>query len=213
MAQQESTRRPVPDSLRFLREFTRSPLTTAAIAPSSAALAEAMTVPIPERGEPVVLELGPGTGSFTDAIQRRLRGRGRHVAVELNPEWTELLHARYPAVEVVCADVATLPSVLEEHRVSTVDCVVSGLPWAATGPGGSLTASVAEALAPDGVFTQFAYSWARWTRPARTRLQALRRHFEEVIVSSTVWRNAPPAAVYVARRARLTPSSANHHGT
>jgi phosphatidylethanolamine/phosphatidyl-N-methylethanolamine N-methyltransferase len=213
VAQQESTRRPGPDSLRFLREFTRAPLTTAAIAPSSATLAEAMAAPVPEQGEPVVLELGPGTGSFTGVIQRKLHGRGRHVAVELNPEWTELLRSRHPAVEVVCADVATLPSVLEERGVSTVDCVVSGLPWAATGPDRSLTASVVDVLAPDGAFTQFAYTWAKWTRPARVRLEALRSHFEEVIVSSTVWRNAPPAAVYVARRPRLTPSSARRRVT
>lgn len=203
MAQRESNRRSVPDSLRFLREFTRAPLTTAAIAPSSAALAEAMTVPVPERGEPVVLELGPGSGAFTRAIQRKLGGRGRHLAVELNPEWTELLRDRYPDVEVACADVAALRTVLAERDVSTVDCIVSGLPWAATGSGGSLTGEVARFLAPDGAFTQFAYSWTRWARPARTLLGSLRHHFEEVVVSSTVWRNAPPAAVYIARRARL----------
>ena len=73
------------ESALFLRQFLRSPITTGAIAPSSRYLAAAVTAPIPERGDPVVVELGPGTGSFTAEIQRRLGGRGRHIAVEINP--------------------------------------------------------------------------------------------------------------------------------
>lgn len=69
----------------FLGQFLRSPVTTGAIMPSSRYLAAAVATPIPERGDPVVVELGPGTGPFTAEIQRRLGGRGRHIAVEINP--------------------------------------------------------------------------------------------------------------------------------
>jgi phospholipid N-methyltransferase len=192
------------DFLRFLGEFARSPMTTAAVAPSSAALAAAMVLPVPEQGDPVVVELGPGTGAFTRAVQAKLRGRGRHIAIELNPSWAELLSERFPQVEVVCADATNLRDVLTERGVSGVDVVVSGLPWVAfpTDAGRSLAAAIGDSLTDSGAFTQFTYSWTRWARPARVRLQELRETFEEVIVSKTVWRNLPPAAVYVARRAR-----------
>ncbi|MEU3623611.1 SAM-dependent methyltransferase [Amycolatopsis coloradensis] len=204
MGVQQSTTAQTRDGLLFLGEFARRPLKTAAIAPSSPALAAGMVAPVPESGQPVVVELGAGTGSFTKAIQHKLRGRGRHVAIELNPKLADLLRHRYPGVDVVCADATELPSVLEQRDLGPVDVVVSGLPWVSfpTEAGRSLATSVADSLSPNGVFTQFTYSWTRWANPARTRLQALRERFEEVVVSTTVWRNLPPAAVYVARRAR-----------
>lgn len=191
------------DTGRFLREFARDPLHTAAIAPSSAALAAAMAVPVPVTGAPVVVELGPGTGSFTAAIQARLGGRGRHLAVELHPGWAELLTRRHPSVDVVLGDVRSLGSILASHGVTRVDAVISGLPWVAYSPepgGRPLHAVIADALAPTGVFTQFAYCWTRWAPPARRQLADLRAHFSEVVISRTVWRNAPPAVVYTARQ-------------
>ncbi|MCP2164081.1 class I SAM-dependent methyltransferase [Goodfellowiella coeruleoviolacea] len=192
------------DTGLFFREFIRSPIRTAAVAPSSRFLAEQITVPVAERGDPVVVELGPGTGAFTKEIQRRLRGRGRHLAIELNPRLADLLGKRYPEVDVVCGDASTLPDVLAERGLRA-DVVVSGLPWVAfpTTAARPLLTLVAQSLAEGGVFTQFTYGWTRWTTPARRQLQNLRDTFEEVVVSRTVWRNIPPAVVYLARRPRV----------
>lgn len=191
------------DTLRFLREFVRDPLHTAAIAPSSAALAAAMTACVPATGEPTVVELGPGTGAFTAAVAARTGGRGRHLAIELHPEWSRLLADRFPHVEIVQGDVRDLDAILADRGLPPADAVVSGLPWAAYSGPGSLHAAIGRALAPHGTFTQFAYSWTRhWAPPARAQLADLRRHFAEVTIGRTVWRNLPPAAVYEARRAR-----------
>lgn len=198
------------DTGRFLREFVRDPLHTAAIAPSSPALAAAMTRHLPGTGEPVVVELGPGTGAFTCAIQERIGGRGRHVAIELNEQWVRLLAHRYPNVDVVRADVTTLPAVLADRGISSVDAVVSGLPWVAYAPGPDgrgLHELITDALAPSGVFTQFAYSWTRWAPPARRQLADLREHFGEVVTSRTVWRNLPPAVVHQARQPLTRPAA------
>lgn len=188
---------------RFVVEFARDPWHTAALAPSSAALAAAAVDPLPLTGEPVVVELGPGTGAFTAAVLARTGGRGRHLAVELNPRWARLLARRHPGVEVVVADAATLPALLAERGITAVDAVLSGLPWAAHRPGPDgrdLSAQVADTLAPRGCFTQFAYTWTRWAPPARRLLARLRAEFAEVQVSPTVWGNLPPAVVYAARR-------------
>ena len=119
------------DNARFLREFVRDPIQTAAIAPSSPALAEAMAAVVPSDGHPTVVELGPGTGAITAAIQRRLGGRGRHLAIERQPRWASLLQQRFPDVDVIHGDVADLPAILTEHDADPADAVVSGLPWAA----------------------------------------------------------------------------------
>lgn len=48
----------------FLQRWAGSPARMGAIAPSSPWLARAVSASVPERGDPVVIELGPGTGSF-----------------------------------------------------------------------------------------------------------------------------------------------------
>jgi phosphatidylethanolamine/phosphatidyl-N-methylethanolamine N-methyltransferase len=193
------------DTGRFVREFVRDPLHTASVTPSSRALAAAMTRALPVSGAPVVVELGPGTGAFTRAIQERTGGRARHLAVELNTGWAQLLAQRHAEVDVVCADAHELPRLLSERGIAAADAVVSGLPWVAYSPGPDgrgLHAVITEALAPTGVFTQFAYTWTRWAPPARRQLADLRAHFAEVTITPTVWRNLPPAVVYEARHPR-----------
>ncbi|WP_305788863.1 class I SAM-dependent methyltransferase [Symbioplanes lichenis] len=186
----------------FLLEFVRDPLTVGAVRPSGPALAEVATAVVPRTGAPTVVELGPGTGAFTGAIQRRLAGAGRHIAVELNPRLAAHLAARHPAVDVAVADAAALGDVLAARGVGRVDAVVSGLPWAAFGAQSQrdVLAGVVAALDPAGVFTTFAYVHARWAPPARRLLRSLRSRFDEVVVSRTVWANVPPALVYVCRR-------------
>jgi phosphatidylethanolamine/phosphatidyl-N-methylethanolamine N-methyltransferase len=191
------------DTGRFVREFVRDPLHTASVTPSSRALAAAMVRAIPTTGSPVVVELGPGTGAFTRAIQEHTGGRAHHVAVELNPRWAQLVSERHPEVDVVQADARDLARLLADRGLPAADAVVSGLPWVAYSPGPDgrgLHAVITEVLAPTGVFTQFGYTWTRWAPPARRQLADLRAHFAEVTTSRTVRRNVPPAIVHEARR-------------
>lgn len=192
------------DTGLFVREFLRNPTKVAAVTPSSARLAEQMVAPIPERGEPVVVELGPGTGAFTAAIQDRLGGRGAHLALELHPAMADVLRRRFPNVHVEQADAAALPDILASHGLAGADVIISGLPWAAYADHlpKSLVTVVAEAMRPGGTYTQFAYGWTRWAPPAKRLLHQLRADFEEVVISRTVWSNVPPAMVYLARRSR-----------
>lgn len=182
----------------FLREFLRSPLRTASAVPSSPSLAEQMIAALPDDGDPVVVELGPGTGSFTSAIQRRLVGRGRHIAIELNPTLAAHVSRRCPEVEVVTGSAADLPGILADRGILGADHVVSGLGWSAFT--GSLIDTISASLAPDGVYTQFTYTWTLWAPPARRQIAQLRQAFGEVVITRTVWRNLPPAVVYISRR-------------
>jgi phosphatidylethanolamine/phosphatidyl-N-methylethanolamine N-methyltransferase len=190
---------------RVLREFARAPLHTAAVTPSSRALAAAAVAPLPASGSPVVVELGSGTGAITRAIQEHTGGRGRHLAIEINERWAELLAERHPEVEVVRADARLLPELLAERGIDAVDGVVSGLPWVgyAPGPDGRGLHSVfRDVLADTGVFTQIGYAWTRHAPPARRNLAELQAQFAEVKISPVIWQNLPPALVYAARRPR-----------
>ncbi|PRY31999.1 hypothetical protein CLV70_102210 [Pseudosporangium ferrugineum] len=74
-----------------------------------------------------------GTGAFTAAIRHRLAGRGRHLAVEINPRFAGLLAERHPGVDVAVADARDLGDVLAARGHPRADVIVSGLPWAAFG--------------------------------------------------------------------------------
>lgn len=190
----------------FAREFVRSPLHTAALFPSFPALCRQATAPLPEIGDPVVVDLGAGTGSVTDAVQERLAGRGRHIAVEFNQRMADVLAERHPNVEVICADAHDAVEKLLAEGVRA-DLSVSGLPWLCTAPRDrSIFPLLGRLAAPGGAVTQLAHAWIRFFPTARAVQRNLEAAFEEVVVTRTVWLNAPPAVVYVARRPR-TPSA------
>ncbi|MEU6698406.1 SAM-dependent methyltransferase [Pseudonocardia sp. NPDC046786] len=187
----------------FLREFLRDPLHTASLLPSSRPLAAAASGPVPGTGEPVVVELGPGTGAFTGAIAERLGGRGHHLAVELNPRLAGLLERARPGLDVAVADALALPALLAERGLGRADVVVSGLPWAAhPATGRTLSAVLAGSLHPHGVLTQFGYTCTRSLPPARRLRRELAAAFADVTCGPTVWANLPPAFVLTARLPR-----------
>jgi phospholipid N-methyltransferase len=192
------------DTAMFLGQFLRAPATIGAVAPSSKRLASAVCTPIPERGEPTVVELGPGTGPFTAEIQQRLTGRGHHLAVELNEPMAQRLAARFPAVDVVHGNAAQVGELLAERGLRQADVVVSGLPWAAFPQAlqRELIGAVTAAMNPGAAFTTFSYIHAIPLSSARRFRDLLAERFEEVVPGRTVWRNAPPAFVFHARRPR-----------
>ncbi|WP_405149589.1 methyltransferase domain-containing protein [Sphaerisporangium sp. NBC_01403] len=192
------------DAALFFGQFMRSPGTTGAVAPSSQRLARVVASPVPERGDPVIVELGPGTGVFTKEIQRRLGGRGHHLAIEINPRLAAGLADRHPGAKIIVGDAVNLPQLLAHHGLERADVVVSGLPWAAFPAGlqDRLLGAIRETLTPQGTLTTFAYVHARTLPPAMRFRRRLMEAFEEVVPSRTIWGNVPPAFVYHARRPR-----------
>jgi phospholipid N-methyltransferase len=190
----------------FLAAALRSPATVGAVTPSSAHLAARLAAVVPRVGEPVVVELGPGTGSVTAAIEHRLAGRGRHVAVEIDLVLAKYLRAEYPGVEVLVGDAATLAQLLAAHQVPPADAVVSGLPWSLIDADAqrAIVDATARSLRPGGSFTTFAYVHALSMNRARQFRALLGEVFDEVLTTRTVWWNFPPAVTYVCRRPHPT---------
>lgn len=177
----------------ILTEFLRHPLLTGAVAASSPALTRMMTDGIGLEQARTVVELGPGTGVFTEAIRRRVAPGTRIVAIEINACLARRLAERHP-VEVIHGSAADLGTLVHDP----VDVVVSGLPWTvmAEPVRHRILDAVTAALQPSGVFTTFAYAHASWTPPGRGFAAELRQRFGTTGTSSVVWRNLPPAFVH-----------------
>ena len=187
---------------QFLKAVLRQPRIVGAIAPSSTAVSAELAAVVPKVGWPLVVELGPGTGSVTDAIAACLPAGGRHLAVEVDDELVTHLRRTRPHVETIWGDACDLGALLDSADADRVDAVVCALPWSLIGEGKQreILDQMAEVLVPGGVVSVLAYPHAHWLPRARDFRSALNETFEEVVRSAVVWPNAPPAVVYTCRR-------------
>ncbi len=190
------------DRVHFLTAFVKRPFDTGSITPSSAHLAEAMVEGMGLSDADTVIELGPGTGVFTRVIHERLKPRAHFSCFELNPDLAKSLSLRFPQAHVVNDSAENLDRHLQEIGRTSVDCVISGLPWVVFCEERQrllLDASV-NALKEGGRFSTFAYSHASWLPSGRHFRSLLDSRFRQIETSPVVWRNLPPAFVYRCRK-------------
>ncbi len=188
---------------KFFASFLRHPIATGAIAPSSVHLAREMVSWVDWSRVKVCVEFGPGTGAFTPTIVDTLETGARFFAVELNQEFAAIMARKFPAVETVNRSVADIEAICDERDVTTIDCIICGLPWAAFS--GDLQQRLMQAvltrLSPGGCFATFAYLQGTLLPAGMRFRKLLDASFAEVKKSPTVWRNLPPAFVYRCRKA------------
>ncbi|GIX33986.1 MAG: hypothetical protein KatS3mg125_1942 [Lysobacterales bacterium] len=183
----------------FVRQWWRRPKSTAAIAPSGRRLAALMIDALPADAARV-LELGPGTGVFTRAILERGIAPENLFLIELNEAFADLLERRFPRVRVLRGDARELPSLLAAHpECGPFDAVISGLGLLGMPREDQrrLFASLLSVLRPSGRVIQFSYAPFSPLRRSVRRELGLRVHRGAV-----VWRNLPPARVFVFDRER-----------
>lgn len=190
------------DRAKFLAAFVRRPFETGSITPSSAQLATAMVEGMGIAEADTVVELGPGTGAFTQTIQQHLKPGACFLCMEINPEMAAELRRAFPGLRVVNDSIENLAHHLKAEGRDSVDVAISGLPWAAFSPQHQerLLDATVTPLRPGGGFATFAYSHAAWLPQARRFRELLESRFSEVSTSEVVWRNVPPAFVYRCRR-------------
>jgi phosphatidylethanolamine/phosphatidyl-N-methylethanolamine N-methyltransferase len=184
--------------IKFLKSFIKKPGEVGAIMPSSRFLAQTIVSDIGIEKASAIVELGPGTGAFTRTITQTKSPEAHFFAIERNTDIFEHFKEAFPDVKVYHGCASELGSMMREEGVSSLDVVVSGLPWAAfsTEIQQKIIGSVHNALKEDGVFTTFAYLQG-FLLPAAHRFRSLLKNkFKTVETSKVVWRNAPPAFVY-----------------
>ncbi len=184
------------DAAQFLRTWAANPLLLGAVTPSGPALAAAMAAEVDPAQAGPVIELGPGTGVMTEALLKRGLAPERLFLIEYEPGFCALLRTRFPGVTVVQGDAYTLRATLGARLTQPPIAVVSSLPLI-TRPEPQRAALLAEAfdlMLPDAPFVQFSYSLFS---PMPLKLAPPHR----LNISPWVWRNVPPARVWVYRRA------------
>jgi phospholipid N-methyltransferase len=183
--------------LLLFGRFLRNPREIGAIAPSSAALAEAIVQPLRLDGREHVVELGPGTGVLTAALAARLGEHARCLAIDREPLFVDRLRALWPQVDTVCASAAALPALAAERDLLPIDHIVSGLPFASLPPAVTfaILEGIEQTLRPGGSFTTFQYVHAYRLPPAAAFRRALSDRLDAEPTRTLVMRNFPPAYV------------------
>ena len=186
----------------YIKQFLRDPKSTGSIAPSNEELSELVTetARLGEMG--TVVELGSGTGVFTEKILEKKNPETLFFAIEINPEFCEATKSRCPSVTVYKDSAENMRKYLEQHGKDSCDCIISSLPWAVFDHGTQdrLLDVIWDVLRPGGKMVTFSYSISMMVPNARRFRSMLRSKFSNVIKSKTVWSNFPPAFVYSAKK-------------
>jgi len=180
--------------------------TVASVAPSSRYLVRAMLRPLPLEKARVVVELGCGTGAMTRALLKQLPPDATLLAFEINPRFTRYLKLTVSDPRLVLIDnsAETVRQELQRRGFERADAVLSslGLAFMPEPERDTFLGELSGLMTENGVFTQYHYLHGLQFQNGQlgrfdiTRL--LHRHFGSV-ERTIVWRNLPPAYVFVCR--------------
>jgi phosphatidylethanolamine/phosphatidyl-N-methylethanolamine N-methyltransferase len=188
-------------TVTFLQEFTRNWKTVGAVAPSSPALAERMMQSSEVSKARHILELGPGTGAFTAAIQDSMPKDSSYLGIEINTIFASQLQTRFPKMPFTVSGAQEFDFVSYLKDREPIDVIVSGLPWTAFPRSlqEAILGNVLPHLAPNGRFATFAYYGFHQLPSGQRFRDLLHQKLTGVETSRVVWANLPPAIVYVGR--------------
>lgn len=182
----------------FFRQWLKNPIGMAAISPSSPQLARQMMAELSDDTSRVI-ELGGGTGVFTQALLEFGIKPSDLLVLELNEELHQHLQKRFPEAHVVCGDAREIFNLAEPlgFAENKADAIVSGLGFLSMPRQSQLDiiSAAFNCLKPDGRFVQFTYGPANPI--AREVLDTLSLSSRR---ASFTWWNVPPATVYVYNR-------------
>jgi phosphatidylethanolamine/phosphatidyl-N-methylethanolamine N-methyltransferase len=190
------------NTLLFFRKFVERPGKIGAVTPSSRSLCRKIVGSAALDAAQGVVEYGPGTGVVTELLREAVPTDCRLFAIEVDPTLAEGLQSRFPDLTVYRDSVSNVVELCSKEGLEHLDCVVSGLPWASFSEEDQaryLEATL-EVLKPGGQFLTFAYVHGTWLRQGRRFRRKLSEYFSHVSRSRIVWKNLPPAYIYVCRR-------------
>jgi phospholipid N-methyltransferase len=161
------------------------------VVPSSSFLVNDMMNQVDWNRARILVEYGPGVGTFTREILRRMRPDAILIAIELNTDFVEYLndHVRDPRFCVVHGSAARVRAVLAEQNLSAADYIISSLPY--RNMSDALRREILEesrkALKPEGSMLLFQYT--------RTLLPYLQSSFSSVKLNFQLL-NILPALIF-----------------
>lgn len=159
--------------------------------PSSPYLVNGMLRQVDWEKARVLVEFGPGIGTLTHEILRRMHRDAVLVTVELNEEFVMLLknEIQDPRLRVIHGSASGICKMLADLNFSSADYIISGLPYAIMGTSvrREILQESRKVLSPQGSLLVFQYT--------KTLLPYLRSSFSSVRQEFELL-NIPPALIF-----------------
>ena len=175
----------------FLSEFIKQKKTVGAITPSSKFLMKKMLSKVDFSKDILIVEIGPGTGVFTQEILSRMTLNSRLISFEINDIFYSQLQAKFsdPRLILINDSAENIKKYIKEKA----DAVISSLPLAVIPIRIKLNIlnEVLAILSDESYFVQFQYS---------TNAKKLLEHkFNFVDINFTAL-NVPPAFIFYCKK-------------
>lgn len=182
---------PLVQTALFAKNFLQHPRMLGSFIPSSRFLIRTLLGEMDFDRARVIVEYGPGVGTFTHAILARMRPDATLLALETNREFVDFLRGSTsdPRLKVIHGSAAAVRGALKAHGIDTADFVISGIPFS------TLPAAEREAvlhatravLQPQGAFLVYQFS-PMVLASLRQVFSQVRRGFQPL--------NMPPAQLF-----------------
>lgn len=188
----QHARSSITELLLFAGNFVLHPHMLGSVIPSSRFLVNQVLDPIDWQRARVIVEYGPGVGTFTSEILRRMRTDAQLVVIETNRDFVRFLRRSYEdtRLHVVHESAARVRSVLQRLGLPPAQYIISGIPLGSMPDPlrAEIAAETRAALAPGGAFLVYQFT-ARVLPVLQRTFGSVRRSFER--------RNLPPAQLFV----------------
>jgi phospholipid N-methyltransferase len=176
------------EKLLFLKNFLRNPLRNASIIPSSPQAARAVLTDLDWSRINVIIELGPGNGTFTKEILKQCKPDAFLILIELEDSYIKLLKNKFGSrIHVLHESAEHMHAILKKFGFEKPDLIVSSLPFLPNPVRVKVNNAILEETKHGAAFRFFTYM------PPVMRFfykgMPLRKIFFE-------WRNIPPMWIY-----------------
>ena len=148
----------------FSRNFIKHPRMLGSLIPSSRFLVKRLLDQVDWSKATTIVEYGPGVGTITGEILRRLRPDGTLVAIDTNRDFARYLTRtlRDDRLHVVEGSAADAQENLRERGLGRADYVISGIPYSTMDPviRERILQTTHDVLQPDGTFLVYQFTRA-----------------------------------------------------
>lgn len=178
-------------SIKFLFQYLFYPREIGAVLPSSSYLAEKMVKTVDFQSAKYIVELGGGTGVFTDKIINYRKPDTVVMIFESNKMFYEMLNEKYQSENnlfIINDTAENIDKYVKKYGFPYIDYVISGLPFASLPNNVSnvILNKTRRVLNNEGKFITFQYTLFKKTM--------FNQYFEHIDIQRE-YRNAPPAYV------------------
>ena len=175
----------------FLRGFIKHPVMVGSIIPSSRVTVDKMLAPVDWANCKLFVEYGPGVGTFTEHVLRRMAPDATLIAIDTNADFVRYLRGKFTDSRLfpVTGSAADVRQIIADCGFDHADYILSGLPFSTlpNGIGPKIAEETHAALRPGGGFLVYQFK-----KRARDYMAV---HFKR-IDAGYEWKNVPPVHLF-----------------